>query len=77
MITALWCLFGALIAGKEWQEATAVIFMMAPAVIIVIIGCIQLFSIIFGGPADNFIYGLLSILLSGLVMLFGILLEED
>lgn len=70
-ITAIWCLLGCLMVGKSSREKYAVIFIAVPAFIILVIACIQLFSIIFGASAANFVYGLLSLALAGLVMLFA------
>ncbi len=74
IITAFWCLLGSLIAGKSWRKTTATFFIALPAMIILIIACIQLFSIIFGASAANFVYGLLSLALAGTVMLFAVIL---
>lgn len=71
VVTTIWCLLGCLMVGKDSREKYAIIFIAVPAFIILVIACIQLFSIIFGGSAANFVYGLLSLALAGLVMLFA------
>lgn len=71
LISAFWCLLGCLMVGKDSREKYAIIFIEIPALIILVIACVQLFSIIFGASGANFVYGLLSLALAGLVMLFA------
>ncbi len=70
IISGFWAMMGSLVAGKTWRKALGT-FLALPAIIILIIACIQLFSIIFGASGANFVFGLLSICVAAIVILYA------
>lgn len=74
-LSGLWALIGGLFIKKqEGIKAYNAITLAIPALLFLIFAVIQLFAILFGADAGNFLLSLLTILLAGTLMLFAQLL---
>ena len=79
LIAGVWALLGGFIGGKNenWRKIYSIIFHWIPCVILGVFAIVEMFSIIFGTPADNLILCILTLILGFIIGSLAIWLGGD